>query len=169
MDWEQIGTFFERDYVKVVGALGFVTGSPLVAEDCVMEALVRVCERSRRGVATPESLPAYVTTMAMNLARSGWRRRAAERRALARLDGVRATVRNEPDSDTRLDVMAAVRGLPRRQREVVVLRYYLGHDVADVARILGVTDGTVKTCLFRARNALAAALACPAEIESVEP
>jgi RNA polymerase sigma-70 factor (ECF subfamily) len=45
--------------------------------------------------------------------------------------------------------------LPRRQREVTVLRYYLGMDVREVAETLGVTEGTVKTQSSRARRTLA--------------
>lgn len=54
--------------------------------------------------------------------------------------------------------MGALAALPRRQREATVLRYYLGLDVAEVATALGVTEGTAKTTLFRARQALAIAL-----------
>ena len=48
--------------------------------------------------------------------------------------------------------------LPRRQREATVLRYYLGLSVDEIAATLGVAEGTAKTTLFRARQALAQAL-----------
>ncbi|MGH7539700.1 MAG: sigma-70 family RNA polymerase sigma factor, partial [Gemmatimonadota bacterium] len=48
--------------------------------------------------------------------------------------------------------------LPRRQREVTVLRYYLGMDLKEIAASLRISEGTVKTQLFRARRALAALL-----------
>jgi RNA polymerase sigma-70 factor (ECF subfamily) len=62
-------------------------------------------------------------------------------------------------------VTAALAGLPRRQREVTVLRYYLGMNVAETASALGVGEGTVKTSLHRARIALAAALGEPNDEE----
>jgi RNA polymerase sigma factor (sigma-70 family) len=56
-------------------------------------------------------------------------------------------------------VREALRALPRRQREVTALRYYLGLDVAEISARLGTSTGTVKSLLFRAREALAIALA----------
>ena len=55
-------------------------------------------------------------------------------------------------------VREALRALPRRQREVTVLRYYLGLDVREIAEHLGIAEGTVKAMLFRARQSLAALL-----------
>jgi RNA polymerase sigma-70 factor (ECF subfamily) len=52
-------------------------------------------------------------------------------------------------------VERALTQLSRRQREVTVLRYYLGMDVGEIAGVLGIGEGTVKTQLFRARRALA--------------
>ena len=49
----------------------------------------------------------------------------------------------------------ALASLSRRQREVTVLRYYLAMNVNEIAGVLRVSDGTVKTQLFRARRALA--------------
>lgn len=56
------------------------------------------------------------------------------------------------DSDAvaiRLALVAALRGLPRRQREAIALRYLAGFDEAEVANALGVSAGTVKTHLHR--------------------
>lgn len=62
-------------------------------------------------------------------------------------------------------VRAAIRNLPRRQREVVYLCYYLDLGVVAAARALGVNVGTVKKALHRARATLATKLA----IEEVSP
>ena len=61
-------------------------------------------------------------------------------------------------------VREALRALPRRQREVTVLRYYLGLDVREIAAHLGIADGTVKAMLFRARQSLAVLLEEPEEV-----
>jgi RNA polymerase sigma-70 factor (ECF subfamily) len=63
-----------------------------------------------------------------------------------------------PGPEDRLDIERALERLSRREREVTVLRYYLGFDVAETAGILGVSQGTVKTLLYRARHELASAL-----------
>ena len=150
----EIRAFLMDEYPRVVAAVALAGGSRASAEDAVQEALARAWERSERGERI-DSLPAWVTTVALNLSRSRWRRVLAERRARARLGVERSDQRAPEDL---LDLERALAGLSRRQREAVVLRYYLGEDVAGVARILGVTEGTVKTTLHRARKALAAAL-----------
>jgi RNA polymerase sigma-70 factor (ECF subfamily) len=98
-----------------------------------------------------------VTTVAMNLARSNFRRVLAERRARGRLtDRSASTARL--DGGARVDLERALAALPRRQREATVLRYYLDLDVREVAAVLRVNEGTAKTTLHRARRALARAL-----------
>jgi RNA polymerase sigma-70 factor (ECF subfamily) len=124
----------------------------------VQEALARAWERSERGEAI-RSLEAWVTTVATNLARSGLRRLLAERRARSRLQ---AAAPRGPSAE-RTDVRQALAALPRRQREVTVLRYYLDLGVAEIAEVLRVSEGTVKTSLYRAREALARSLGDAAE------
>lgn len=58
----------------------------------------------------------------------------------------------------RLDVDAAIRALPRRQREVVTLYYLADLSVTDVAAVLGISAGTVKSQLSDARARLRASL-----------
>jgi DNA-directed RNA polymerase specialized sigma24 family protein len=102
-----------------------------------------------------DSLEGWVPTGALNLARSGLRRLRSERRARARLASARV---GEPPTADRLDVDRALSTLPRRQREAIVLRYYLQLDTREVAAALRVNEGTVKSTLFRARATLAEAL-----------
>jgi len=121
----------------------------------VQEGVARAWERSERG-ADIASLPAWVTTVSLNLARSRRRRMAAERRARARLGTGEHSPSHSPED--RMDVTRALAALPRRQREATVLRYYLGMDVKEVADVLGMSEGSAKTTLFRARRALSLAL-----------
>ena len=146
-----IREYLATGYPRLVAGLALMAGSRAAAEDAVQEAVARAWERSQRGHAI-ESLPAWVTRVAVNLTHSRWRRSRVEARG-----GVEPP-RQPADADDRMDVERALAALPRRQREATVLRYYLGMDVAEVARTLGVTEGTAKTTLFRARQALAAAL-----------
>ncbi|GAA2863696.1 hypothetical protein GCM10020220_061230 [Nonomuraea rubra] len=60
--------------------------------------------------------------------------------------------------ETRREVFLAVRALPRRQREVLVLRFYLELSEAEIAQVMGVSRGTVKSTASRALKVLAAKL-----------
>jgi RNA polymerase sigma factor (sigma-70 family) len=104
-----------------------------------------------------ESLPAWVAAVALNQTRSGWRRAMAERRARRRMPESPAALPGP--SDDHMDVASALATLPRRQREVAVLRYLLEMSTAEVAAALGIGEGTVKSTLARARTHLARTLA----------
>jgi RNA polymerase sigma-70 factor (ECF subfamily) len=81
----------------------------------------------------------------------------AERRARRRVPQ-RSGLEGTP-SEEHVDIVKALEALPRRQREVAVLRYLLEMSTAEVAATLGITEGTVKSSLARARAHLAEALA----------
>ena len=66
------------------------------------------------------------------------------------------------DSDTALDVLAALRTLGPEQRAVLVLVDMLGYPVADTAEILGISPGTVKSRCARGPGPAAAAARAPA-------
>jgi RNA polymerase sigma-70 factor (ECF subfamily) len=153
LDEVSIRDFLEAEYPRVVAAVAMISDSRPAAEDAVCEALARAWERSERGERI-ESLAAWVTTVAMNLSRSRWRRLMAERRARERW----APPQAEPDADRSVDVQRALGRLSHRQRQAVVLHYYLGYDVRDVAGLLSVAEGTAKSTLHRARDALGRAL-----------
>lgn len=152
LDDTTIREFLRDDYPRLVNAVALLTGDVSAAEDAVQEALVRAWIRSDRGDVI-ESLPAWIAVAAMNLTRSRWRRVTAERRARARLAS--AVARDDVRSVDRVDVERALAGLPRRQRQIAVLRYFLQMDTREVADALGVTEGTVKNSLSKARAALA--------------
>jgi len=141
------------EYARLVAAVGLITGSRPAAEDAVQEALVRAWERTTKGEAI-DSLGAWVATVALNVSRSGVRRKMAERRARQRLGAPPSTAPDRSHGDA-VDVERAVAALPRRQREVVVLRYLLDLNTAETASTLRINEGTVKSELSRARVALA--------------
>lgn len=141
-------------YGRLVAVVAVACGSATAAEDAVQDAFARAWERVERG-AHIEHLAGWVVTAALNQTRSGWRHRQVEDRARPLL------VREErtTDADALVDLERAVRALPARQREAVVLHHLLDLDVATVASLLGVSDSTVKTALARGRATLAQALA----------
>lgn len=139
----------------MVAALTFVCDGRANAEDAVQEALARAWERMDHGTHI-DSLQAWVTAVALNLSRSRLRRLRTERRRQPEL--AQAEVSLGPSPEDRLDVRKALQTLPRRQREVTVLFYYLDMSIADIAAALGIKEGTVKVWLHRARASLAVAL-----------
>jgi RNA polymerase sigma-70 factor (ECF subfamily) len=157
LDENSLQMFMTSEYPKQVAALTLITGSRAVAEDVVQEALVRAWERSRKGQ-DPDSLPAWVMTVSVNLARSRFRKLRAEGKARRELAQEQSVAPEPPSRSQALDVRREVRLLPRSQREVLVLRYYLGLTVAETAERLKLTEGSVKTTLYRARQALGSRL-----------
>lgn len=151
--WDEavVRRFLATDYPRIVGAVALVAGNRAAAEDAVAEALARAWEQVDRGRPI-DSLPAWVTRVALNLSKSRLRRLRVE----ARYRGA-AEAAPGPSGD-RVDVERALATLSRREREVTVLRYYLDLDVVGIATTLHVTEGSVKTLLHRARQHLAAAL-----------
>ena len=154
LDEAAIREFVGNDYARLVNAVALVTGSVDVAEDLVQEATARAWSRSARGEEIA-SLPNWVAAVALNLSRSRWRRLGVERRAHPQMTV--AAIQAEPPAD-RVDVERALAALPRRQRQVAVLRYLLDMPTHEVAQVLGVSDGTVKNSLAKARATLAARL-----------
>jgi RNA polymerase sigma-70 factor (sigma-E family) len=130
-----------------------LTGDPHLAQDVVQEVLVRAHGRWRRIAATsrPEL---YVRRMVTNEYLS-WRRRWSTRRMVL-MDppelaesGDHAALAADRD-----DLWSRLATLPRRQRAVLVLRYYEGLSDADIAAVLGCAAGTVRGYAARALAAL---------------
>ena len=117
-------------------------GSREDAADCAQEACARAfadwSRLSGRGDVAP-----WVMRVSSNLAIDGWRS-AVRQRAYRPLPEMSHTI---PE---RVDLHRAIRSLPRRQREVVVLRYIADMSEAAVAEALGCSVGTVKTHASRA-------------------
>jgi RNA polymerase sigma-70 factor (ECF subfamily) len=156
LDDTTIREFLRDDYQKLVNVVSFVTGDLSSGEELIQEALVRALIRSDRGEEI-DPLRAWVSAEALNLSRSPWRRLAIERRARARAGKERVEADDAADEE-RLVVERALAALPRRQREVAVLRYFLRMSVQEVADTLGVSEGTVENCFAKARVSLGTSL-----------
>jgi RNA polymerase sigma-70 factor (ECF subfamily) len=150
MDFED---FYARTRDNCLRAVVAGIGDLALAEDLVAEAYARAWE-SWGKVSRHPAPAAWVVRTALNVRVSWWRQR---RREVA-LDG---HDRAQPPADgLGMDsaLLAAVRRLPRRQREVIVLRIWLDLDAETVASVLGITRNTVGAHLFRATSALRAQL-----------
>lgn len=118
------------------------------AEDAVQDAFVSL-HRHCAQLHDPEAAIGYLRTAVVNRCRSLIRRRAVARRHV-RLVGTDPTaVGNDPSAQEDDHVMAAIRTLPRRTREVIVLRYWADLSEAQIADTLGVSTGTVKSTASR--------------------
>jgi RNA polymerase sigma-70 factor (ECF subfamily) len=148
----ELEAFIGRESPRLVGMLALYVGERGLAEELAQEALIRLCQHWPR-VRTMERPGGWLTRVAMNLARSSWRRRAAERRAQTRL-GPPVLTTADPDVATTLAVRQAVAALPERQRRALVLRYYAQRSVAEVAADMGCAEGTVKSLTHKAIAAL---------------
>jgi RNA polymerase sigma-70 factor (sigma-E family) len=120
-------------------------GDRALAEDLVAEAFARAWA-SWRKVSRHPAPQAWVVRTAYNTHVSWWRRRRRE----VRLDGHDAAVTGGTDTGVDATVLAALRQLPARQRDVVVLRVFLDLDTQATARALGIAAGTVTAHLSRA-------------------
>lgn len=141
--------FCRREHARLVGMLSLYVGDRMVGEELAQEALARAC-RDWRKVRSLDRPEAWVQRVAINLANSSFRRKAAEKRAKSRLES-RAPVTNaEPDAADAVAVRTAVAALPRRQRTVLVLHYYADLPFVQVAEILGCPEPTAKSLARRA-------------------
>ena len=129
-------------YPKLVGSLRLAFGAQVPAEDLAQDALVRTLERWDT-VEAMEHPEAWCYRVAFNLARSAFRRRGAEARATARLDGRREAAAGAPEPADTLAVRNALAELPRRQRQAIVLRYFAVLTVVLVAATMLCQPGTV--------------------------
>jgi RNA polymerase sigma factor (sigma-70 family) len=147
--------FVATEYSRVVAAVRMITGDHDGAADAVQDALVGLL--ANPPAREPDNYAAYITVVASNKARDAMRRKGAQKRAYDKLP-----VPREDTADALagldIDVAAALGELPDKQRQICVMHYLLDHSVEQIANGLGVSTGTVKTQLHRARQALAARL-----------
>ncbi|MEQ6903000.1 SigE family RNA polymerase sigma factor [Nocardioides sp. YIM 152588] len=126
------------------------------AEEIVQDALVAVHERWDR-LDDTDHAAAYLRQAVVNRSRSALRHRSVVQRFLERqTDAADTPGADQPvlAGDERRRVLAALAELPRRQREVLVLRYYLDLSEAEIAATLGISRGAVKSHASRGSAAL---------------
>jgi RNA polymerase sigma-70 factor (sigma-E family) len=143
---EEFRGFFAQQYERLC-RLGFLlTGDPAQAEELAQDALVRTWWRWRL-VRRPDNPETYARKVLVNRHRSLLRRALVEARYRYR-DRPDEGSTDRPREDA-IVLWAATRRLPLRQREVLVLRYYEDLSEAEIARVLGIPVGTVKTLARR--------------------
>jgi RNA polymerase sigma factor (sigma-70 family) len=150
---DELAEFCHAEHRRLVGALSLYCRDRNVAEEIAQDAIVRVIANWGR-VRQLDSPSAWAHRVAINLANSHLRRRLAERRATRRLSSRATAIENDPDTPTAMAVRAAVAGLAKPERAVVVLRFFADFSVREVSELLGYPEGTVKTLTARALTSL---------------
>jgi RNA polymerase sigma-70 factor (sigma-E family) len=149
--WEQTLAELASDRGAALKRHAFLLcGDDPAAEDLVQEALVRAFGRPLRAP-RPGGAEAYVRTIMVNLFIDGARRRSRWNRAAPLLTTAEAATPDLADNVVARDAMLQeLRALSPRQRACVVLRYYGDLPVAEIAKTLGVGEGSVKRYLSEA-------------------
>ena len=141
-----------RSLVRLVSVLLDDVGD---CEEVVQEAFVRLHLRWDRLRDTSRA-PAWLRSAALNGARSRLRhRRVVDRHGPAPAGFADSAEAGAMASAAHDEVLAALRTLPDRQREALALRFYLDLSEAEMAEVMGVSPGSVKTHVHRGLKALA--------------
>jgi RNA polymerase sigma factor (sigma-70 family) len=156
--WE----LFEQHYLALVRIAFSVVGDRETAEDVVQDVFVTLQKRDR--AAALDEPRHYLTVAVLNRSRSVLR----HRRFVRRVKPTHVPHEEAADQSTirRVEtdrVLAAIRRLPTRQREVVVLRYLEDLPVQEIALILGITPAAASSSLNRAMSTLGQRLGSPDE------
>jgi RNA polymerase sigma-70 factor (sigma-E family) len=147
-----IEELFRTQRLPLVRLAILLIGDRGSAEDVVQDAFLSVSSRLAT-LRSPDAAAAYLRVATVNNCRSHLRRRALSLRHPPRVDVDRAgdsVLDAVVLAEEHREVLALLPTLSRRQREVIVLRYWSGLSEAQIAQALGVSVGTVKTTASRA-------------------
>ncbi|WP_374984480.1 SigE family RNA polymerase sigma factor [Streptomyces fradiae] len=148
---EEFAVFYAQAVRRLTGQLYVMTGDFHEAQDVVQEAFARAWA-GRHRIDRDLGPEAWVRTVAWRLAVSRWRRMVRGQRAWRRRGDPAAV--GAPDAAA-VDLGAALRRMPARQRQCAALYYVCDLTVDRIAAETGLSAGSVKTHLSRARAKLA--------------
>jgi RNA polymerase sigma-70 factor (ECF subfamily) len=163
-DENAFAEFFEASWDPCLRAVAASTGDLQLAEEQVAEAFARAWA-SWRKVRRHAAPGAWVARTALNVGVSRWRRRDRE---LPLADHDMAALPGRSPTALNSAMLLALRRLPARQREVIVLRVFLDLDIETTARQLEIAPGTVRAHFSRAMATLRNELA-PENTTEAEP
>ncbi|MEW1996614.1 sigma-70 family RNA polymerase sigma factor [Streptomyces coelicoflavus] len=148
---------FDGQHARLV-RLAVLLGADQDAEDVVAEAFC-VLHSHWYGLRAPQAAAAYLRSVVCNLVRMRIRRLQVSRRhADVRLDPVASAESTAMLHEDRRQVVDALEGLPTRQREALVLRYWLDLREREIADAMGISTGAVKSHISRGMHALSRAM-----------
>jgi RNA polymerase sigma-70 factor (sigma-E family) len=160
-----VGALYQASALGLIRLAYVIVGDRPTAEDVVQEAFFGLYRNWDR-VDGADAASRYVRASVLNGCRSVLRHRAVRRKGLAK---VRQTSLAEPPSDAspeavvlcgeeQEEVIRALGRLPHRQREALLLRFYLDLPDDQIASVMGIRPGTVRSTAHRALEALGRAL-----------
>lgn len=139
---EEFERWFRSLYPRAYGIALRIVETPAEAEDTAAEAFTRALLRWRR-VSELDYRDAWLLRVTANVAIDVVRRR----RRMPVMSSVVETP--ESNAEDRLSLLGALATLPPRQRDVLVLRYFVDLTDEDIARCLSMAGGTVKAHVHR--------------------
>ena len=149
---------YTAHYRRLVRLAALLLDDLSVSEEVVQDAYVKMHSAWRR-IRDPQAAEAYLRTTVLNLARSRMRRRqVAEKHVSRPMPDAPSAEHGAMEAVERQAVLAALRALPDRQRECLVLRYYGDLSVSQIAEAMRISPGAVKSHASRGMAALRAAL-----------
>ncbi|WP_406726291.1 SigE family RNA polymerase sigma factor [Streptomyces sp. GD-15H] len=152
---------YRAHYRSLLGLAALLLDDTASCEDVVQEAFIRV-HSARKRVRDPEKTLAYLRQTVVNLSRSALRRRIIGLKLLSKpMPDMASAEEGAYDQLERDSLIKAMKGLQRRQREVLVLRYFADMTEAQVAATLGISLGSVKAYGSRGIAALRVAMGAP--------
>lgn len=150
---EPFDAFYRREIRRLVGLAYALSGSRLAADDIAQEAMLAAYGKWDE-VGRLDSPAGWVRRVVSNQAASAVRRRISEAKGLSRL-AARQTVSELPEVPAESEwIWRQVRRLPKRQMQVIALRYYDQLSLSEIAEVLDCTKETANTHLRRARQTL---------------
>lgn len=158
-----LADLFRQHHTELVRLAVLLMRDQPTAEDAVQDVYLKLQTRRRVLGRESEDL-AYIRACVLNRCRSVLRRMNVARRIGHLVEPFDETAIGDSaeshaiKAEERRQVLAALAVLPTRRREVLVLRYYSGLSEAEIARTLGISQGSVKSAAARGIAALAKAL-----------
>ncbi|MFF4318273.1 SigE family RNA polymerase sigma factor [Streptomyces sp. NPDC001568] len=149
---------YQAHYRSLLGLAALLLDDTASCEDVVQEAFIRV-HSARNRVRDRDKTLAYLRQTVVNLSRSALRRRILGLKLLSKpMPDMASAEEGAYDQLERDDLIKSMRGLQRRQREVLVLRYFADMTEVQVAETLGISLGSVKAYGSRGIAALRVAM-----------
>jgi RNA polymerase sigma-70 factor (sigma-E family) len=152
-----VGALYQASALTLIRLAYVMLGDLPGAEDVVQEAFIGLYRHWDRLDGADAALP-YVRASVLNGCRSVLRRRAVRRRWMAEQPPAVPVETELLGGEERQDVIRALGRLPHRQREVLMLRFYCDLPDEQIARVMGIGQGTVRSTAHRALAALGRAL-----------
>ena len=148
-----VSALYRAHAVGLIRLAYLMLGDRAAAEDAVQDAFCGLYRRWDRLADASGALP-YVRSSVLNGCRTALRRRARGRQLTDYQPPAGSAEAAVLTQEERQEVMRAVRRLPDRQREALVLRFYLDLPDGEIARAMGIRPGTVRSAIHRALQAL---------------